>query len=281
LANQAISVAGSAAWYYAKPLAQQGSQYAYDFMQSASATAKQGIQAMMGNGAQAAEQTISTTASSDVAAGAGSSSGFGAMGFSYGNSAAMAADTLGETAGTTLQGAGSLGGDAYYLGNGFAFDPTSLAISVAIMVAMKVYASLTSCTQDEMLLDMNIGANLCIPVGSYCSKSYPLLGCFEWTQGFCCYNSVLSKIINQQGRGQLGEGFGSPQNPNCSGFTVAQLSQLNFAAMDFSQFIASINPDIPSSSALGQAVSSRISTNITNGSGTGPGTFNNVTTPSK
>ena len=278
--STAMSVGGSAAWYYAKPLAQQGSQYAYDFMQTASKTAQDGIQAMIGNGAAAGEQLISNTAGDAVkeyAANAGASSGFGAMGFTYGGSSAMAAGDMGLEAGSTLSGAGTFGTDSYFLGNGFAFDPTSLAISVAIMVAMKVYESMTSCTQDEMVLDMNIGANLCVPVGSYCSKSYPLLGCFEWTQGFCCYNSVLSKIINQQGRGQIGKGFGSPQNPDCSGFSIAQLSQLNFASMDFSQFIASINPDIPDSSALGQTVSSRVSSNISSGQGTGSGTFNTVT----
>ena len=270
--STAMSVGGSAAWYYAKPLAQQGSAYVYDFMSKAASSAANGIASFFSAGAPAIA-TAGETAGANVAAGAAGSAGFGAMGFTYGATAVegMAASS------TAISGAGTMGGPLYSMGGGFAFDPTSLAITVAIMVAMKVYAAMTSCTQEEMILNMQMGANLCISVGSYCSKSYPLLGCFEWQQGFCCYNSVLSKIINQQGRGQLGKGFGSPQSPDCSGFAVAELAQLDFASMDFSQFVASIKPDIPDSSALGQTVSSRISNNISSGKGTGSGTFNAIT----
>ncbi len=52
-------------------------------------------------------------------------------------------------------------------------------------------------------------------------------------------------MINEQGRAQIGKGWGDAQNPDCSGFTVAQLQSLNFAAMDLREFYASIVPTLP------------------------------------
>ena len=39
----------------------------------------------------------------------------------------------------------------------------------------------------------------------------------------CCFNSMLARIVNEQGRAQVGKGWGGAQSPDCSGFTVAQL----------------------------------------------------------
>ena len=118
-----------------------------------------------------------------------------------------------------------------------AFDPTTLVIAIVIQV---VITALTSCTQQEAIVDMKEGANLCHKVGTYCSSSLPLLGCVETTDTFCCFNSKLARILNEQGRPQLGRGWGSAQGPDCSGFSVYELQKLDFAAMDLSEFYASI-----------------------------------------
>lgn len=126
-----------------------------------------------------------------------------------------------------------------------AFDPWSLAISVLMFAAM----SLTSCSQSEARLAMKEGANLCHSLGSYCSSCIRLLGkcisCIERTTGKCCFNSVLARIVNEQGRAQLGRGWGDPRGPDCSGFTLAQLQALDFSSMDLSEFYASIVPTLP------------------------------------
>jgi len=49
---------------------------------------------------------------------------------------------------------------------------------------------------------------------------------------------MLSRIIQEQGRQQLGIGWGTPKSPNCQALTAAQFSSLNFNAMDFSEFYA-------------------------------------------
>ena len=121
-----------------------------------------------------------------------------------------------------------------------AFDPWSLAIAVIIYVVM----SLMECDEREGRLALQRGANLCHEVGSYCS--HKVLGsCVTTTHSHCCFNSVLSRIINEQGRVQVGRGWGSPESPQCTGFTIAELQSLRFDVMDFSEFYASIVPVMP------------------------------------
>jgi len=111
------------------------------------------------------------------------------------------------------------------------FDPTSVAISAAIMVVQEML----SCEQDEQILSMRRGENLCSRVGSYCSKK--VFGvCLERKRSYCCYNSRLGRIINEQGRAQLGKGWGSPKNPDCRGFTQQEFASINFAALDLAEF---------------------------------------------
>lgn len=131
-----------------------------------------------------------------------------------------------------------------------AFNPWALAIAVVIYVVM----SMMSCDENEGLLAMKEGARLCHSIGSYCSSCIRVLGhcvsCIEHTTGKCCFNSVLARVINEQGRQQFGKGWGEARTPDCSGFTVDQLQAMNFAAMDLSEFYASIQPTLPNVEAI-------------------------------
>ena len=130
----------------------------------------------------------------------------------------------------------------------FAFDPTSLAISLAIMII----TDLLSCTQDEKMLSIKRGERLCIGTGSYCSLEVPLIGiCLAVTETYCCYNSRLARIINQQGKAQLGTAV----NTSCAGFTQAELSSVDFSRMDLTEFMAEIQSkiDIPAIQSSMQA----------------------------
>jgi conjugal transfer mating pair stabilization protein TraN len=117
----------------------------------------------------------------------------------------------------------------------FAFDPASFALQVGIYLLMQWLA----CDEDETYLKMKKGANLCHYIGRYCSKKF--LGyCFERKESYCCFNSRLARIINDQGRPQIGKGWGTAKNPECSGFTPAEFQGLDFSAMDLSEFIDEI-----------------------------------------
>lgn len=140
-----------------------------------------------------------------------------------------------------------------------AVDPWTLAIAVVIYIVM----SMTSCNEEEGKLAMKEGAGLCHSIGTYCSSCIRILGhcvsCIEHTTGKCCFNSRLSRIVNEQGRTQAGKGWGSGESPDCSGFTIAQLQSLDFAAMDLSEFYASIMPNLPNVNAIQSNNAGRIS----------------------
>jgi conjugal transfer mating pair stabilization protein TraN len=145
-------------------------------------------------------------------------------------------------------------------GEGFviAFDPWTLVIAAVIYVVL----SLVSCNEEEARLDLREGARVCHTIGSYCSSCFRVLGacvsCIERTTGKCCFNSMLARIVNEQGRSQIAKGWGDARNPDCSGFTVAQLQSLNFAAMDFTEFYASLVPTSPNLTSLQSNNASRI-----------------------
>jgi conjugal transfer mating pair stabilization protein TraN len=135
--------------------------------------------------------------------------------------------------GVTVNFAGTIGGVPPM----FAFDPTSLAISLAIMIVM----DLMSCTQDEQMLSLKRGNRLCIGTGSSCTMEIPIINvCLQVTETYCCYNSILARIINEQGWAQLG----TTLSKSCAGFTQAQLSQIDFSKMDLTEFMAQITAKI-------------------------------------
>ena len=73
-------------------------------------------------------------------------------------------------------------------------------------------------------------------VGSYCSDKFLGL-CLESMKVYCVFHSLLGLIIQEQGRAQLGIGFGSPHNPDCSGLTPTQFQELNFSNFDFTEYV--------------------------------------------
>jgi conjugal transfer mating pair stabilization protein TraN len=152
------------------------------------------------------------------------------------------------------------GSSVLYAGDSMvvAFDPWSLAIAVVIYIVM----SMMSCNEEEGKLAMREGAGLCHATGSWCSSCLRVLGacvsCLEHTTGKCCFNSKLARIVNEQGRMQIGKGWGSGQNPDCSGFTIPQLQSLDFAAMDLTEFYASIVPKNPNLGAIQSGNSAKV-----------------------
>lgn len=123
-----------------------------------------------------------------------------------------------------------------------AVDPWSLAIAIIIYVIMEVM----SCKPGEAQLAMKEGAKLCVSIGRYCSTCIRVLGkcvsCIEHATAKCCFNSVLARLINEQGRRQLGMSWGTAEAPACDGFSIAQLQALDFSKIDLSEFYASIIP---------------------------------------
>lgn len=135
----------------------------------------------------------------------------------------------GAAAGATWSA--QIGSSSFYVG----FDPTSFAISLAIYIIME----LVSCEEQEQVLGMKRGQDLCEKVGSYCSKK--ALGvCYQKRESYCCFNSRLARLIAVGGRAQLGKSFGSPKSPDCGGLRPDELQLVDFSLIDFTSVLADV-----------------------------------------
>lgn len=140
-------------------------------------------------------------------------------------------------AGATASQAASAGANAIIVG----IDPTSIAISLAINFMIEVL--LRGCDEQDMQTGMLRGSGMCHEVGTYCSSK--ILGiCVQKAKGHCCFNTKLGRIIQEQGRPQLKsfntQGWGTPKNPICRGFTPEEFQALDFSKMDLSEYYSDI-----------------------------------------
>ena len=93
------------------------------------------------------------------------------------------------------------------------------------------------CNSQDRDVDRKDDAGLCHYVGTYCSDK--ILGvCVTKKQSYCCYGSKLVRILNEQGKAQLGIQWGTPKEPDCEGFLIEQFQMLDLSQMDFSEVYA-------------------------------------------
>lgn len=113
--------------------------------------------------------------------------------------------------------------------------------SIALMALQ--FSGLLDCSDKDKETALRRDAKLCVDLGRYCSKKLPVIGtCLERTYSFCCFNSVLAKLINTQGKAQLGKTMGSAKHPDCGGFTPEELQTLDLSGMDLTEFMDQIRP---------------------------------------
>jgi len=97
-------------------------------------------------------------------------------------------------------------------------------------------------------------------VGSVCAVQGPIGGCLRTTENWCTFPSLLARVIQEQGRPQLGLSWGTSSTPDCRGFTASELQQLNFSIMDLGEVQAEIlnNLTMPDGTSMGDAVGTKI-----------------------
>ena len=126
------------------------------------------------------------------------------------------------------------------------------------------------CTPNDIATSLLIKSSMCTPsLGEYCTDSWPVVGCVQKSQGYCCFNSELALLIQEQGRPQLSDfntlpnnGWGTAPNQNCRGFTPAEFQALDFTKIDLSSYFATI-------------ISPTVNANISNVQSTINSTINN------
>jgi len=100
---------------------------------------------------------------------------------------------------------------------------------------------LSFCSSSENELFIRRNNNQCVYIGRYCSAEEDITGlCLQEKEAYCCFSSKISKIINEQGRPQIGKGWGTPDNPDCSGLSTNEINSLNLDELDFSSLEAEI-----------------------------------------
>lgn len=111
----------------------------------------------------------------------------------------------------------------------------ALAGGPAAIAAMATpFLTLFACSQDEMKLDIKDRMGFCHKVGTYCSSS--ILGiCKTKRAAHCCFESKLSRILQEQGRIQLNRPWGKPRKEQCNGFTIEEFASLDLSVMDFTE----------------------------------------------
>jgi conjugal transfer mating pair stabilization protein TraN len=208
-----MGAAGSAFQYGAGYAMQFGSSYMYDTIgpQVVGTFLEDGAYAMI-SGIESSGVSLTTMASN-----------FGFMGFGL---TQAGAGGIGATSG--LFSAASSTQIGSVLGNPIFFNPYAFALAVGFQLVMATL----ECNELERELASARAEQLCQYVGNYCSSPIRVLGtyigCTETTSNFCCFNGQLGKAIATGAREQLGMSWGSGETPSCGGFTMAQLSSVDF-----------------------------------------------------
>ncbi len=119
-----------------------------------------------------------------------------------------------------------------------------------------------SCNEEEISLAADRRAKLTVYIGNRCVDR--VLGiCVRSEQAYCSFSSFLGRVVQEQGKPQLGQNFGTADLPDCDGFTIAEFASLNFQAMNWSEFFSEISTSFDSS-----AVAARMRTQACAFSGT-------------
>jgi hypothetical protein len=153
-------------------------------------------------------------------------------------SAEFVGNTFGEGAKSAMfsgeAGNYTLGGEGAFLGNALNFI---MAAYMYYAIAMMIIQVVWSCEDIEFELSAKRDLKVCKKIGSWCEVDGGI-GCIEKREGFCCFSSPLSRIMNEQIRQQTGNSYGDPEGPNCEGITVDTIQSIDWSQIDLSEWIA-------------------------------------------
>ena len=119
---------------------------------------------------------------------------------------------------------------------------------------------LAGCSASERELARERHAGNTHYLGTRCAKKTLFGICIRYEKVWCTFGSKLGRILQEQGRRQLGRGWG-----DCRGFSVAEIESIDFGSLDLSEFTAnlmdgSMEPSIslPDAGDTGAAMRTRI-----------------------
>jgi hypothetical protein len=69
-------------------------------------------------------------------------------------------------------------------------------------------------------------------------KHRTLLADIERRKAYCCFNTPLARILNEQIRPQLGRGWGEDDDPDCSGIAVEDFERIDWERVNLDEWLA-------------------------------------------
>lgn len=90
------------------------------------------------------------------------------------------------------------------------------------------------CNDEEKTLWTHRKKDRCVYVGTHSSNN--VLG-FDLAEraSFCCFDSKIARVLQEQGRRQLGISWGTPEHPNCRALTLQEMERIDFDKIDLSE----------------------------------------------
>jgi conjugal transfer mating pair stabilization protein TraN len=145
------------------------------------------------------------------------------------------------TGGTAVSGGVVAEGSVLQLGGGGAWLGTAMAWAMyaylIYTVAVILIQLIWTCEQEEFELGAKRELRACHRVGGYC-KSKVLGVCVEKRDSYCCFNTPLARIINEQVRPQLGRDWGEPDAPLCGGLSVTELARVDWSRVNLDEWLS-------------------------------------------
>ncbi|MDR3156101.1 MAG: conjugal transfer protein TraN, partial [Holosporaceae bacterium] len=102
---------------------------------------------------------------------------------------------------------------------------------------------LSNCDHDSKEVGKLRDQGKCVQIGSFCAEKINVglaKFCLRKKTVYCCFGSKFAKLLQEQGKHQLGQNFGSPEQPNCRGFSAEELSRIDFSHLDLSEIIEEV-----------------------------------------
>ena len=117
--------------------------------------------------------------------------------------------------------------------------------------------NIAGCDGQDRQTNQKVSQRKCVKIGTYCAEKTLLGICLRKKRTYCCFDSKLARLLHEQGRSF---GWGDAEHPNCRGFTVQELSQINFDGINFGDAFddALKSMTLPQSQAVNRNLSHRL-----------------------
>jgi conjugal transfer mating pair stabilization protein TraN len=119
--------------------------------------------------------------------------------------------------------------------------------------------NLSDCNGEDMALSQKRAKGLCVYVGSFCAEKLAGI-CIRKKASFCCFDSKISRIFHEQGRAQLGIGWGDGATPQCRGLSLEEIQKIDFSKIDLGEIHEELLKHMkrPAADHMGASIKDRI-----------------------